>query len=431
MTREQSEAKVYPKGVLVGKDEPDQRVVELRRMRMIATLLLVLMTAIFVGCSLTRLPWAWIPYLRAFAEAAMVGACADWFAVVALFRRPLGLPIPHTAVVPNNKKRIGAALGRFITNNFLSTKMADERLAQIDTVSWGARWIEDPENSARVGQWAARLLPNAIDQVPTAELGDFLGSIALRGVKSIPAAPLASKILAVLWAQGAAQTLLDRALSQGEASLIEHRGFISRKVAEQSSRWVPKWLDDKITNKVMNGLLATMHEMHDPRHPWRAEVHAIIEKLIVDLASDPQLYAQGEAFKAELLENPVVLDQMKQLWAEIDGGLHADLSDFVKTTADLLTAALRALGQWLEEDASRRAMLNRQIRLIVLRILLPRRAEIGGYIAHVVENWDSATLINRLELQVGKDLQYIRINGTLVGGLVGVLIFSISRAFGH
>jgi uncharacterized membrane-anchored protein YjiN (DUF445 family) len=400
-------------------------------MRMIATLLLVIMAAIFLACSLTQLPWPWIPYARAFAEAAMIGACADWFAVVALFRRPFGLPIPHTAVVPNNKKRIGTALGRFITNNFLSTKVADERLARIDIVSWAARWIEDPMNSARLAQWAARLLPEAIRQVPANELGEFLGLAAQRGIKSIPAAPLASRVLAILWAQGAAQALFDHGLAFGEASLMRHKDFISRKVAEQSSRWVPKWLDDKVTNKVMNGLLATMREMHDPHHPWRAEVHAAVDKLITDLANDPKLYAQGEALKTELLANPVFLDQVKQLWTEIDGELHADLTNFSKMIADLLTTALRGLGKWLDDDPNRRAKLNRQIRLVALRILLPRRAEIGNYIAHIVDNWDSATLVNRLELQVGKDLQYIRINGTLVGGFVGVLIFSVSRLFAH
>jgi uncharacterized membrane-anchored protein YjiN (DUF445 family) len=430
MGRDQDHGQNSPQGGRVAKDSVDPRLFELRRMRTIATLLLAIMAVIFVACSLTQAPWPWIPYVRAFAEAAMVGACADWFAVVALFRRPFGLPIPHTAVVPSNKKRIGAALGRFITNNFLSTKIADERLAQIDMISWAARWIEDPLNSARLGQWAARLLPNALHQVPSDELGELLGSAAQRGAKSIPAAPLASKVLAILWAQGAAQILLDQALAFSEASLLRHKDFISRKVAEQSSRWVPKWLDDKITNKVMNGLLATMREMHDQDHPWRAEVHAVVKKLIVDLANDPELYAQGETLKMDLLENPVFLDQMRQLWKEIDGEL-VDLTSFSKTTAELLTTALRALGKWLEENPSRRAKLNRQIRLVTLRVLLPRRAEIGSYIAHVVENWDSATLVNRLELQVGKDLQYIRINGTLVGGLVGVLIFSISRLLAH
>jgi uncharacterized membrane-anchored protein YjiN (DUF445 family) len=406
----------------------DKRLFELRRMQWIATLLLAAMTVVFLLCSVTRLTWPWIPYLRAFAEAGMVGACADWFAVVALFRHPLGLPIPHTAVVPRNKQRIGGALGRFITNNFLSPKVASQRLAQVDVVSLAAHWVEDPDNSGRLSGWAARLLSRAAEEARTADLGEFFGWVVRSGVEAVPAAPLASKVLSVLWAQGAAQRLLDQALDFAEASLLRNKDFITRKVAEQSSRWVPKWVDNMIASKVMNGLLTTMREMREPDHPWRAELSKAVDKLVLDLASDAEMRAQGEEMKAELLANAVFLDQVKNLWTEIENGLHGDLSRFGKAAGDQLAAALRGFGKWLEDDPTRKIKLNRQFRLVLLRALLPRRAEIGAYITQVVDNWDTETLVNRLELQVGKDLQYIRINGTLVGGLVGLLIFSASKA---
>jgi uncharacterized membrane-anchored protein YjiN (DUF445 family) len=409
---------------------PDQRVVELRRMRTIATLLLVAMTLLFLACALSRLDWPFIPYVRAFAEAGMVGACADWFAVVALFRHPIGVPIPHTAVVPRNKQRIGGALGRFITNNFLSPRVASARLRQIDVVAFAAHWIEDPDNSAKLGQWVARIAPQAIEQIPPEDLGAFLGRIARSGVESIPAAPLAAKVLSVLWAEGSAQKLLDQALDFAEGSLQRHKGFITQKVAEQSSRWIPKWVDNIIAARVMNGLLSTMREMRELDHPWRVELRKAVGKFIDDLATDPALRTQGEAMKAELLVNPVFLDQVKSLWTELEKGLYGDLSRFTPMAADLVAATLQSFGKWLEEDAGRKARLNRQFRLTVLRVLLPRRAEIGAYFTQVVDNWDTATLVNRLELQVGKDLQYIRINGTLVGGLVGLLIFSFSKLIG-
>ncbi len=405
----------------------DQRLFELRRMRTIATLLLVAMTLVFLACASTRLDWPFIPYLRAFAEAGMIGACADWFAVVALFRHPFGLPIPHTAVVPQNKQRIAGALGRFITNNFLSPRVASARLRQIDVVAFAAHWIEDTDNSARLGQWVARIAPQAIEQIPSEELGAFLGRIARGGIESIPAAPLASKVLSVLWAEGAAQKLLDQALDFAEASLLSHKDFITQKVVEQSSRWIPKWVDNMIAARVMNGLLSTMREMRAPDHPWRAELSKAVDKFVVDLATDPTFYAQGEAMKAELIANPVFLDQVKSLWAELEKGLYGDLSRFAPMAADLVAATLRSFGKWLEEDTGRKARLNRQFRLTVLRVLLPRRAEIGAYFTQVVDNWDTATLVNRIELQVGKDLQYIRIKGTLVGGLVGLLIFVASK----
>jgi uncharacterized membrane-anchored protein YjiN (DUF445 family) len=359
----------------------------------------------------------------------MVGACADWFAVVALFRRPFGLPIPHTAVVPANKQRIGAALGRFITNNFLSTRVASERLASVDALLMFARWIRDEENSERLAGWVSRLLPEAVAEIPAERVSEFVGEAARRGLEAIPAAPLASRALSILWAQGAAQELLEQGLAYAEGAIVRNRPFIARKVGEQSSRWLPKWVDNLIADRVLNGLLQTTREMREPAHPWRAEAQRLVDGLIRDLAADPDLYARGEAIKADLIANPVFLEQAKSLWTEIDAGLRSQLSDGGSAAA-LVAAALREFGRWMEEDPRRRTRLNRQLRLLALRALLPRRAEIGAYIAHVVDAWDTATLVYRLELQVGKDLQYIRINGTLVGGLVGLLIFALSRAIG-
>src|SRR5215467_15749206 len=181
------------------------RIADLRRMRAIATSLLVLMTAIFVAATAARVNWPWLSYLRAFAEAGMVGACADWFAVVALFRHPLGIPIPHTAIVPNNKARIGPALGRFITNNFLGTRVAHERLAHVDMVAWLARWLNEPTSIERLTNNVRLAMPRIMRSMPGTQVGEFLAKLARYGIESVPAAPLASRVLAVLWAEGNAQ----------------------------------------------------------------------------------------------------------------------------------------------------------------------------------------------------------------------------------
>src|ERR1700729_750730 len=158
--------------------ETDPRRAGLRRMRLFATLLLVLMTAIFIATTIMKVDWPWVPYVRAFAEAGMVGACADWFAIVALFRRPLGLPIPHTAVVPENKRRIGAAMGRFITNNFLSPRVAIARLSSVDFVGLAARWLADERNARAVAAAAGRAIPYALDLVPKAEIDEWVAMAA-------------------------------------------------------------------------------------------------------------------------------------------------------------------------------------------------------------------------------------------------------------
>ena len=404
----------------------DTRRADLRRMRTIATLLLVLMIVVFVATTVTTLDWPWLPYVRAFAEAGMVGACADWFAVVALFRHPLGIPIPHTAIIPSNRDRIGPALGRFITNNFLDVKVAHERLVQVDILGRLAHWLNDSIIRGQFVDNVSRILPKILRALPRPAAAELLGKIARYGIESIPAAPAASKILAVLWAGGADEQALDRAIVFAELSLARNKDVIGQKVAEHTYRWVPAWVDRIIAERVMNGVLSTLQEFRNPEHPWRVELAQAVEKLIADLATDPQMWAAGEAIKADLLANPLFGEQGRQLWAEIETGLRAEVPERSKMIADAFEVGLRGLGTWLEQDAARRARLNRRIRLIVLRLLLPRRAEIGAYVTQVVNNWDTATLVDRLELQVGKDLQYIRINGTLVGGLVGLLIFIIS-----
>jgi len=405
----------------------EEKRADLRRMRAVALALLVAMTVIFIATSVTTAKWPWLPYLRAFAEAGMVGACADWFAVVALFRHPLGIPIPHTGIVPNNKDRIGAALGRFITNNFLNPKVAHAQFLRLDIVGWLTHWLNEPGNSRLLADLVRGALPAVLKSLPGAELGEFLGMAGRRGIEAIPAAPLASKVLAVIWAGGAAQEAIERALELGESSLQRHKPAVTQIVTEHSSRWIPGWIDRAIAERVMSGLLATMREMRNPAHPWRLELAQSVEKWIADLATDPQMRAAGERIKAEILANPLFIEQAKALWAEIEGGLHGDLDGHAETIAGGFEVGLRALGQWLEDDPDRQARLNRWIRLLMLRALLPRRADIGAYVTRVVQNWDSATLVDRLELQVGRDLQFIRINGTLVGGLVGLLIFVASR----
>jgi uncharacterized membrane-anchored protein YjiN (DUF445 family) len=182
-----------------------------------------------------------------------------------------------------------------------------------------------------------------------------------------------------------------------------------------------------IADKVMDGLTKTLAQMRDPAHPWRIELKHIVEKLIEDLATDPGMYARGEAFKAELLASPTFIEQAKTLWTEVESGLHDGIPAHADRIARACEMGLRSAGSWLQSDPERRAKLNRGIRIAAQRLLLPYRFEIGAYIERVVKDWDSATLVNKLELQVGKDLQYIRINGTLVGGLVGLLIFIASK----
>jgi uncharacterized membrane-anchored protein YjiN (DUF445 family) len=396
-------------------------------MRLLATALLALMSAIFVATYVTKYQWTWLAYLRAFAEAGMIGACADWFAVVALFRHPLGLPIPHTAIVPHNKERIGGAIGRFISNNFLSPKVLTAKIREVDPAGWMARWLANPANANRVARRVATALPQIMRALPRDEINAVLARAARSGIEAIPAAPLASKVLSVLWAQGETQALVERAITIAARMLTDNRDRIKVTVTQKSSRFIPKWVDAIVADKIVSGLTQLLEEMRDPAHPWRTELGVAVDKLIDDLATEPEMYARGEAFKAEILHNPVVLQQVNKVWTEIGARLDAHSDSYISQISDGLEQALVSLGQRTANDVQIQATINKTMRIAALRVIAPRRAEIGAFITQVVERWDTATLVNRIELQVGRDLQYIRINGTVVGGLVGLIIFAITR----
>ena len=406
-------------------DAADTRLRDLRRMRFFATALLVLMFLIFVATSFAEAHWPWLAYPRAFAEAGMIGACADWFAVVALFRHPLGLPIPHTAIVPQSKERIGIAIGRFTANNFLSPRVLAERIREVDISGWIARWLKKPGNAHSVAQRAAAVLQQVVRSLPREDVNAFLTRAARFGLETMPAAPLASRLLALVWAHGEMQTLIEHGITYASTALVRNRETIKKKVSERSYRLVPKWIDGILADKIVAGITRALEEMREPDHPWRVELSTAVEKLIADLATDPDMLARGEEVKARLLENPLVVKQIDTMWVEVEDKLDQLTSS--NRLFETLEEMLLTLGDRLANDERIGEGINRWLRVAVLRTVAPRRTEIAAFIRKVVENWDSATLVRRIELQVGRDLQYIRINGTLVGGLVGLIIFSVVR----
>jgi uncharacterized membrane-anchored protein YjiN (DUF445 family) len=413
-----------------GVESPEARRAGLRRMRTIATGLLVLMTAVFIATRFAPTSWIWASYVGAFAEAGMVGASADWFAVVALFRHPLGLPIPHTAIVPENKRRIGASMGRFIAGNFLSPRVAAERLRGIDFVGLAAKQLADARNVEAVTGVVRRLAPFAIAALPQESVEAWIGAVARRGAEALPVAPLASRALSILWANGAGQALLDQGLDLVEAALDRNKGMIVDQVKRQTSSWIPKWVDEIIAARLLHGLSGTLADMRRADHPWRAELDQHVETLVARLAHDPELRERGEALKREILDNPAFAEQARALWRELEGAIQRELPARAEAIAEGVIAALAALCRSIGANPAQRDRVNDAIRRMALEIVLPRRAEVGAYIAGVVDRWDTATLVTRLELMVGRDLQYIRINGTLVGGLVGLAIYAFTRAFG-
>lgn len=394
-------------------------------MRALATGLLVFMLLVFLATSMAQPHWPWLAYPRAFAEAGMIGACADWFAVVALFRHPLGIPIPHTAIVPQSKQRIAVALGRFIANNFLSPRVVGDRIRDVDIAGWAAQWIERPSHARSAAQRTVSAVHQAMQTTPSADLNAFLTRRTRQGIAAIPAAPLASRVLALLWAHGNAQALVERLINSASTALANNKETIRKKVSQRSYRFVPKWVDGMVADRVISGVSQTLDEMREPDHPWRVELKAEIERLIDRLATDPEYLAKGEELKQQMLDNPAVIGQIDAMWHAIEVRLNSAATS--AAIGDAIETALMSVAARVRDDAEMRDRINRWLRVAALRAVASRRQEIAAFIRKVVENWDTETLIMRIELQVGRDLQFIRINGTVVGGLVGLLIFSVSR----
>jgi uncharacterized membrane-anchored protein YjiN (DUF445 family) len=422
----QAKPKAFSRALIAGGSVEERRRA-LRRARTLATSLLVLMLAIFIATSVGMTRWPWLAYVRAFAEAGMIGACADWFAVVALFRHPLGIPIPHTAIVANSKERIGVAIGRFMANNFLSPRVLAERIRDVDISGWAARWILRGDNARNVAQRATSSLNQALAALPREDLNAVLSGAVRGGIESVPASAFASKVLSLLWAHGEMQELAERLLAWASAALAKNRETIRARVSKRTSRLIPKWIDGIVADRIIDGVTRILDEMREPDHPWRIEMTTTVEQLIGDLATRPEMIEKGEELKARMLAAPAVITQIDTLWVSIENRLEAP-----ETQAQMMRMLERLLtniGERIQNDDHLRDSINRWLRVAVLRTVAPRRMEIAQFIRNVVENWDTDTLTERIELTVGRDLQYIRINGTIVGGLVGLIIFAVTQLF--
>jgi uncharacterized membrane-anchored protein YjiN (DUF445 family) len=393
---------------------------DLARMRWIATGLLALMAVIFVAASLAMPGRPWLGAVRAFAEAGMIGAIADWFAVTALFRRPLGLPIPHTGIIPRNKDRIGEALGNFIAENFLTAEVLQAKLHQFELAHWGGEWLADPARTRALGARIAAALPEALLLLPPNAIRDIIAAIAQAAASAVPAAATASKILDAAWSDGRSQAALDWGVEKLAIYLAEHDELVTEQVEAKSARWMPKFVDRFIAGKIGAALQDLLRELREPGHPWRQEIHTAIETFIVRLRDDPELAERAEAIKQSLLRDPRVLDYARTVWNDLEARLTA--GGDADAVAERLAQLLASAGQWLRANEAVRADLNAWGRRVAGGLIAPRRHEIGRFIAQIVAGWDSKAVVDKIELQVGSDLQFIRINGTLVGGLVGLAL---------
>jgi uncharacterized membrane-anchored protein YjiN (DUF445 family) len=410
---------------------PDDNVrqAQLDRMKRRATGLLVLATAVF-GVTRwyeSRLPW--LGFIRATAEASMVGGLADWFAVTALFRHPLGLPIPHTAIVASRKDRIGRTLGNFVQFNFLSADVVARRLASMHLAVRAVDWLANPGNARLIAHQVALGLARSAEALPDRQATLLIGDALAARVRATHVAPVLASVMSFVTADSRHQDLLDDALRLIEQSVDDNRELIRVKVAEESPWWVPGVVDERIYHKILSAVEGLLHDVRmTPDHPLRAKFDEALARFADKLQTSPEMIAKTEALKAELFSEPVLDEIATSIWRNARAGLvrYAE-----REQVDGEPGALeRGLVSFAEAMRGNEAMLGEVDRFIsgaVLTMVEQHRHEVGELIAHTVAAWDPEATSRRIELAIGRDLQFIRINGTLVGGLAGLVIYTVSR----
>ncbi len=400
-----------------------------RPMRRFATGLLGVMALIFLAANHFTPAHPWLAYVRAFAEASLVGGLADWFAVTALFRHPLGLPIPHTAIVPHNKDRIAETIGRFLRDNFLVTGVVARRLEHMDLPGAIARRLARPEPSGKLrrafGSIARQLLMALDDRAISATIR--------RGVTERLAAldwgVLVADLIDAAIENRKHGALVDAGLKWAASALKDNEDFIRTSVKDRAGWFIRvAGLDEQISDQIISALTKTLDELStDPAHPLRLKATETLVGLAFDLRHDEATRAKVEGFKADVLGHTTVTAYLDGLWASLKAGLLNATTDPEALATGTVGAALVRIGARVEAEPALRTTINGYARRAIVAAVTGYGGELVGVVTETIRGWEAQTVVDKLEGIVGRDLQYIRVNGTVVGGLAGLAIYTVSR----
>src|SRR4249919_3254896 len=399
-------------------------------MKVVATGLIVVMAAVFAITRALEPRYPWLSYVKAFAEAAMVGGLADWFAVTALFRHPLGVPIPHTAIIPRNKDRIGEALAAFIKENFLVPTVVARRMQQLDVAGAVGRFLQTPAGEGtRIRAGASRLIADIFESLDDERLGGIVkGAISTR-IRKMEVSPLLGHALASAINEDRHVPMLEAAI-RWTARALEANEPLIRDMVHKKANWALKLagLDAKLADAIIDGLRKLTVEMStDPAHPVRVKVEEALAQLANDLQTRPETRERVEAIKEQLLDNRSVSLWLDTLWQKSREAVIKAARNPDAAFAGKLGEILKSMGGTLEKDPRIRGAINQFARRAVVGMAASYGGSIVKLVSETVRGWDAQTVTNRLEAAVGRDLQYIRINGTLVGGLVGLILYVIDK----
>jgi uncharacterized membrane-anchored protein YjiN (DUF445 family) len=397
-------------------------------MKLVAAGFLLAATIVYVVTSALG-AHGWLGYVRAAAEASMVGALADWFAVTALFRRPLGLPIPHTAIIPTRKDALGESLGEFVGTHFLSESVVRERLRRVSVAQRLGQWLAAPDNAARVTAELATVLRGAITVLRDEDVQAVVEQAVVGRVVAQPWGPPLGKLLHQVLSDGAHKKLVDLLCDEAYEWVRENHTSVLRVVSDRSPTWAPRFVDELLADKVYNEVLGFAWEVKtNVDHPMRLAIDRFLIEFADNLQHDPVVMERAELVKKQVLEHPEVRNLTGSAWATAKRMLLDAAEDPTSELRQRVTNGLASVGGRLssaEDPLHDKA--DSWVENAAAYIVTHYGHEISTLISDTVARWDTAEASRRIELQVGRDLQFIRINGTVVGALAGLLIYTISQ----
>ena len=414
------------KFVLVADAGDIARAAELRRIKALATLVLAGCVVVLIIAKVMERLHPGFGFVAAFAEAATIGGLADWYAVVALFRRPLGLPIPHTAIIQQNQHRIAEKLGEFIEVHFLSPLPVDAKLREVDFARFISDWLTDPKKSSDLARFVLRLLPEALTAAETSGLKSFVTRRAVTQLQSIDLAPLAAGTLRGFIADGRHKGMLDDLLTAIHEAINkpETLELIREKIRNELPTLLKLYRADKfLLKKVAASATSFFEEVRaDPHHPFRGEVDRILLTLPDKLANDKAYADRLDGLKRDLLARPELATLANDIWANVKAFIDSNASGESDVLQHHLTRVFVEAGTQLAADSEMRAEINKGIVVVLRSFIADQKSGVSRFISDQVKSWDMKQLINLIEINIGKDLQYIRFNGALIGGLAGLVL---------
>ena len=397
-------------------------------MKLVALGLLIAMAVVFVFAFALQKEYPWLQYVRAAAEGGMVGALADWFAVTALFKYPMGIKIPHTAIIPRRKDQIGASLGEFVETNFLSEQVVQDKLASVNIARRAGEWLATPAGAERVAKEGAAVIRGLFKVLNDDDVQAVIEGMVRKHLLTPPWGPPVGKMAERIFHDGHHHKLVDLLVDRAADWVSENHETVSRLVSERSPTWVPQFVDGLVGDKVYIEFLKFVRAVQsDPNHQVRQSIDKYLNDLAQDLQHDPVMIARAEDIKAQVLGDPEVRELASRTWGTVKNALLGAVEDPDSDLTIKFKAAVRDFVSRLVNDPELAGKVNAWIGDAAGYLVRTYRSDIAGVITDTVARWDAEETSQKIELQVGKDLQFIRINGTVVGSLAGLAIFTVAH----